>query len=339
MKPAITVIIPTCNRAVYLRRALAALDSQDVASSEFEVIVVDDGSTDDTGTVLAAPRGYRLRALRQPNRGPGAARNAAIDMAAGELIVFIDDDVVPSPDLLRQHLEAQRETPGVVIGRMVPPAHAVRQPVWAAWESHMLEKQYGDMLAGRWAPTPRQFYTANASVPRADLVRAGLFDPSFRRTEDVELAYRLADLGLGIRFVPQATAVHDTPRSLDGWMTMAAQYGRYDVVMWRDKGRRHIFNNIAFEYRYSRNAALRAAARALIGREAAMALVRVAATVAILGLARLRFRSGAMAACSAVFNLLFWDGACREIGGRAAFWEAIRRELKPVHADAETVAE
>lgn len=322
----ISVVIPTYDRAAYLRRTLDALERQDLDRGRFEVIVVDDGSHDATPDVLSAPRPYALRALRQENKGPGAARNAGIRRAAGATVVFIDDDVIPSRELLGKHLRAQNEAPAAVIGTMLPPAHAGRQPVWAEWESRMLRKQYDDMLAGRWAPTPRQFYTANASVPRNALERAGLFDPSFARAEDMELAFRLQDRGLPFRFVPDAEVVHDTPRSFEGWLRIAPLYGHYDVVMWRDKGRTQILSNVAREYRFGRHPLLRAAARVVVGRRAAMLAVRAAGGLGIRAAAALGARRAALAGCSAVFNLLYWDAVCSELGGRAAWQRALDRE-------------
>ncbi|MDE3095527.1 MAG: glycosyltransferase family 2 protein [Chloroflexota bacterium] len=322
----ISVVIPTYDRAPYLRRTLDALEDQDLDRARFEVIVIDDGSHDATPDALSVPRPYALRALRQENQGPGAARNAGIRCAAGAIVVFIDDDVIPPRELLGKHLRAQEEAPAAVIGTMLPPPDAGRQPVWAEWESRMLRKQYDDMLAGRWAPTPRQFYTANASVPRDALVRAGLFDPSFARAEDMELAFRLQDLGLPFRFVPDAEVVHDTPRSFDGWLRIAPLYGHYDVVMWRDKGRSQILGNVAREYRFGRHRLLRAAARIAIGRRAAMLAVRVGGSGAIRVADFVGSRRAALAACSAMFNLLYWDAVCSELGGRAAWWRALERE-------------
>src|SRR5688572_9472766 len=83
-----SVVVATFNRSAGLKRLLQALARQDVGFDRFEVIVVDDGSTDDTWTVLTAfDAPYRLRALWQNNQGPGAARNAAIEAASGSIIV------------------------------------------------------------------------------------------------------------------------------------------------------------------------------------------------------------------------------------------------------------
>lgn len=338
MNPRISVVIPTYNRATHLRRTLEALAEQDLAPHEFEVIVTDDGSKDGTPFVLAGAFPYRLVALKQQNSGPAAARNAAVRAASADIILFIDDDVIPARDLLSRHLRLQDQAPGVVIGRMAHPTN-LRLTVWAEWETRMLEKQYADMVAGRWAPTYRQFYTANASVPRQVLLDAGLFDEQFRRAEDVELAYRLSRAALTFRFDAGAVVEHDTPRSLGAWMSMASLYGRYDVIMTRDKGYALMLELVGTEFTQQRRPALRAAARLLVGRGAAMAALRAFAPLAMRAFAAVGFRNGAMAVCSATFNLLYWDGVARELGARSAFWDLVRRWSTDLPALGEAEAE
>ena len=337
MTLAASIVIPTYNRARYLARVLASLEQQDTAAGAFEVVVTDDGSTDDTATVLAGTFSYPLVSLTQRNAGPAAARNAAIGRASAELIIFVDDDVIPAPDLVRRHIEAQSDSPGVVIGRMLMP-DGVRQPAWAEWEGRTVNRQYDQMIAGIFVPTPRQFYTANASVRREDLIRAGLFDVEFRRAEDVELAYRLGDLGLPFRFVPEAVVTHDTPRSLAGWMRMAQQYGLCDVVMWRDRGRAQILSNIAEEFHIYRKRALQVAAHIAVGRPPIMLATQIVDRGLIRGLDAVRMRKASLAVCSLTFNLLYLDAVCDALGGRVAFWAAMRRELAMLDLSADAPA-
>jgi GT2 family glycosyltransferase len=94
----------------------------------------------------------------------------------------------------------------------------------------MLVKQYDAMERGDWAATARQFYTANASLARRHVLDAGGFDERFRRAEDVELAYRLADRGLRFVFARDAVVVHHPDRSFRAWLDIAGAYGRNDVV-------------------------------------------------------------------------------------------------------------
>ncbi|MEX1254762.1 MAG: glycosyltransferase [Dehalococcoidia bacterium] len=319
-----SVVVPTYNRAKSLVRLLDSLAQQDIAPDDFEVIVVDDGSSDGTWHALnEARQPYRLRPLWQRNQGPGVARNAAVRVAAGELIIFVDDDVIAAPDLLRRHIEAH-EAPGdlVVIGLMAL-ADGARLSPWAEWESYALYKQYEAMQEGRWAPTPRQFYTANASVHRVDLIAAGLFDPLFRRAEDVELAYRLRDLGLAFRFLPEAVAYHRPGRSYAAWRRMAEQYGYYDILMWRAKGRAHIIRVIGHEFVHQRHPALRGVARHLVGHRRRLAAFVTGAAAAAQVASWLRFKRGARAAYSVIFNLLYYQGVCEALHGRDLFWPSL----------------
>ena len=94
-------MLPTHNRRERLARVLAGLDRQSIARESFEVVVVDDGSTDGTPEWLAAnaTRQYGLRVVRQENGGPARARNAGIAAAQAPLILFLDDDVEPTAAL------------------------------------------------------------------------------------------------------------------------------------------------------------------------------------------------------------------------------------------------
>jgi hypothetical protein len=216
----------------------------------------------------------------------------------------------------------------VVIGALRTHA-AVRHP-WTAWEMRTLDRVYADMLAHKYAPTPRQFFTANASVSAERIQAAGGFNETMRRAEDVELAYRLQDGGARFVFRADLYVEHDPDRPLSAWLRMARQYGHYDVMMWRDLKRRHIIDNISEEYA-ERRGSLRLAARTLVGRRMAVAAARLALTQT----ARLAWRAhmdrAAMGACSAVFNLEYWQGVAESLGGRRAFWRAIEHpeHLRP----------
>ena len=101
----------------------------------------------------------------------------------------------------RSHHEAGRDV--VVLGPLLTPEGFEMAP-WVRWEQEMLMKQYSAMLRGDWPATARQFYTGNASLRRSHILAAGGFDEGFRRAEDVELAYRLANNGLEFVFNIQA---------------------------------------------------------------------------------------------------------------------------------------
>ena len=238
MGPDVSVVIPTFNRRRQLERTLVGLAAQTDLEHEFEVIVVSDGSTDGTDEWLrsgATP--LPVSACYQTNAGPAAARNRGVAAAAGPAGAVPRRRRRPGARPVSAHVRHHRALDDdlVVVGPMRTPDDFVLSP-WVRWEQHMLYKQYDAMLRGDWEATPRQFYTANASLARRHLESAGGFDPAFRRAEDVELAYRLADAGLTFTFAPDAVVLHYAERSFDSWRANATAYGRNDVIFGRDHG-------------------------------------------------------------------------------------------------------
>jgi GT2 family glycosyltransferase len=247
---AVSVVIPTYNRLPRLRRVLQALQAQTGVDEEFvEVVVVSDGSSDGTSEYLSSGRTpLPVNFAQQANRGPAAARNRGIEMARGRLVLFVDDDVVPRPRLVAEHLAAhRREGPAtVVLGPMLTPDDHAMSP-WVAYEQAMLYKQYRAMENGDWQPTARQFFTGNASLARRHLVAAGGFDEHFARAEDVELAYRLAERGLRFVFVPAAAGLHYAERSYAAWCNTAYAYGRNDAVFASERGQQWLLPTVSRE--------------------------------------------------------------------------------------------
>ncbi|HEU5011276.1 MAG TPA: exopolysaccharide biosynthesis glycosyltransferase EpsD [Roseiflexaceae bacterium] len=334
----VSIVIPTFNRLPRLKRVLAALHKQTVAPEEFEVIVVSDGSTDGTDAYLRSVQTpLRLVPVLQPNRGVAAARNAGVAQAQGELIVFLDDDVVPAPDLISEHLQlhAAHGENMVVLGPMLTPDDAALQP-WVQWEQAMLIKNYAAMQQGRWSPTPRQFYTGNASLARQHIVEAGGFNEAFRRAEDVELAYRLAARGLRFVFHAEAIGYHYAERSFGSWLATPYAYGRNDVLFAREGGQSWLLP-VVFEEIHYRKKLIQWLVRHCLDRPLASAAV----VTALRWLAAIGAYSGwdklPQHAYSGIFNLRYYQGVADELGGRAAFFHEMRRAklLLSSGADAE----
>jgi glycosyltransferase involved in cell wall biosynthesis len=317
----LSVVVPTYNRRAGIECLLRALGQQTLPAACFEVVVVNDGSQDGTTDLLETiDVPYILRVLEQENAGPAAARNVGVTQAQGRLIVFLDDDVVPVPDLLAAHIEAHGDADDlVVVGPMSPPSDSPRS-VWVRWEERQLLKQYDAMQQGIFACTPRQFYTGNASVTRQRLLAAGGFDPRFKRAEDVELAFRLWAMGARFLFEPAADVLHYASRSFASWRRTPYQYGRYDVVMGREKGI-NTFELACHEF-VRRHAWNRWLTRACVGqiwrRPAMLSLFLAAVAADTIGL-----DNAAAFALSAIFNLQYWQGASDELGGPAPVWNAV----------------
>jgi len=321
--PTVSIVIPTHNRRERLHRVLSALAEQSYRGS-VEVVVVSDGSTDGTDEYLTGPTPIPVTAVLQANAGPAAARNRGVHEASGELVLFLDDDVVPAAHCLAAHVSAHERLgdDAVVIGPMVdPPDH--RMSMWVRWEQAMLARQYSAMERGDYGATARQFYTGNASLQRRHLLEAGGFDPTFRRAEDVELAYRLADRGLQFAFEPAAVGYHYAERSFDSWLATARAYGRNAVVFARDAGHPYVLSWVIDEYP-TRHGLVRLVTRACLLRPAATTAV----TTILLGVARLseaaRRRSVASQALSGIYGLAYYNALAEELGGREQFWTTMQ---------------
>jgi GT2 family glycosyltransferase/glycosyltransferase involved in cell wall biosynthesis len=239
----VSVIVPTHNRKEKLLACLDALARQSVLPQEFEVVVVDDGSTDGTGDALAGRSfPFALRVYRQDGGGPGTARNLGIEQAAGELVFFIGDDILADERLLEEHLLAHAVNldPGTaILGRIDWPDSVTPNAV--------MEYVCGDgMLQFAYTLIPKLatldytfFYTSNISLKRRfllDAADAGVrFDPCFRHAafEDSEYAFRLTPRGLRIRYAERARAFHDHWMDLDSFAARELHAGEMAVVYYR----------------------------------------------------------------------------------------------------------
>lgn len=317
--PRLTLVVATHNRRDSLLRMLRSLRVE-LEAVDAEVVVVADGCTDGTAAALRELAGdLPLTVLEQAQAGPGSARNSGVRQARGDLVLFVDDDVVAVPGLLREHLAAHSGGRALaVIGPMLPPSDR-RLPAWLRWEAETLEKQYRAMRAGVYAATPRQFYTANASVPRTLLLAAGGFREELNRAEDIELAHRLADLGVEFLFLPEAAVVHIPERSFDAWLGTAYDYGRAAVIFERELGRPYL--QAAYEEWSARHPLNRAAARACVGSTMAnQGAIRITRLLLSLPGWLLPARMCA-AVCAALYNIRYWQGIADASGLGSAVWK------------------
>jgi GT2 family glycosyltransferase len=331
MASSVSIVVPTYNRRASVERLLGALSEQTLPPDCFEVLVIDDGSTDGTPAHLRSLKvPYSLHILEQAHQGPAEARNLGVAHATKALILFLDDDVVPALDAVATHVatHAAEGPSAVVIGPMSPPRDWSRSP-WVRWEEEKLQSQYDAMLAGEWDCTERQFYTANSSLRRELFLTAGGFDASFKRAEDVELGYRLRKLGARFVFNPSADVRHYASRTFAAWRRTPYQYGRYDVIMSREKGHEALPRALQeFSGRHPLN---RAMSRAVTGRR-----WLVASVVTLLGVivraSTLVGASGATSrALSGIFNVLYWQGVSDELGGRDVLWRSVSAAADLAH--------
>jgi GT2 family glycosyltransferase len=319
----LSVIVPTFNRLDRLKQVIKALEAQTYPHELFEVVVVSDGSTDGTNEFLRViETSLNLRPVFQENQGVAVVRNRGVAEANAPIVLFIDDDVVPDTCLLEEHMRIHREQDNVVvIGPMLTPSDFVMWP-WVKWEQAQLTKQYDAMASGKWDPTARQFYTGNASLKLKDVRQAGGFDPSFRRAEDVELAYRLNDLGLRFFYHPGAIGYHYAERSFSSWMTTPYAYGRNDVIFSRDKDQDWLLPQLFREFRY-RNFIVILISLVCLDRPAltewtVKGLKKMAEIVDAASLEKI-----SQLVYSGIFNLKYYQGVSDELGGRRHFWKGV----------------
>jgi glycosyltransferase involved in cell wall biosynthesis len=232
--PDLSVVAPTYRRPDLVDALLGSLETQDLPSDRFEVLVVDDGSGDGTGEALERWRRRlpNLRTFTQPsNRGPAAARNRGWQAADAPVVLFLDDDIIATPDLVRTHLElhAAADDPRLGFLGRVDWAPSVRITPFMRWlDASGLQFAFDTWLRpGPVDPPFAAFYTANLSMHRALLEEAGGFDERFPYPayEDMELAWRLTERGFRMHHRPEALAFHNRQIDLATYRRRMAMVG------------------------------------------------------------------------------------------------------------------
>jgi glycosyltransferase involved in cell wall biosynthesis len=207
----LSVIVPTFARPELLRRTLAGFCNQRDPNSLAEVIVVSDGF-DDRAASIARSFSDRLpiHFLDQPKRGVSSARNRGIASASSPVVLLLDDDVVPGPDLVGEHArfhEERGEESSALLGYVTwhPDLHCSHFMRWYG--------EYGalfgySLLNDNKKVDPRFFYSCNISLKRNFLIAHGVFNEELTVLEDNELGFRLARQGLELFFRRSALAYH-----------------------------------------------------------------------------------------------------------------------------------
>jgi GT2 family glycosyltransferase len=214
--PDISIVMPCYNRAHDLIDVLRAYDQQH-GDESFEIIAVDDASTDATYQVLASfqPARYTLRAERlTQNSGPAAARNHGIRLADSPLILIVGDDIRPDKNLVHGHLLAHRYYPNpgdAILGHVTWPSNLPVNTLMSHIDGIGAQQFSYHYLRDGQEYDFRHFYTANVSI-KTDFLRSleRWFDTDFRHAalEDAELAYRLAKRGLHVTYISALVGYH-----------------------------------------------------------------------------------------------------------------------------------
>jgi len=228
--PLISGILPTYNRAGYLRKALEGLTCQTLERDEFEVIVVDDGSFDETRRVVDLFReNLQLIYLHQENAGISAAKNRGIAQARAPILVFLDDDDVARLTLLEEHLWSHERYPDLVVAVL---GHtALSRRVAAIPLMHFVTEVafylfcYPRIRVGEWLDYT-YFWGGRSSCKAALLRKYGCFNPRFQfGCEDIELGYRLSQIGLRVVYNPRAVSTMVRPLTFDDFCRRIEKQG------------------------------------------------------------------------------------------------------------------
>jgi glycosyltransferase involved in cell wall biosynthesis len=220
---AASVVVCTHNRSARLARCLAALSAQSAAANEYEVIIVDNGSSDDTRDLATAfcRRHPAFRYISEPNPGVAVARNTGVRDSAGAILAFADDDTEPEPSWLQRILGCFRALPDVgVVGGEIIPMWGAERPDW------LTDRLLRPLSAGlKWSSTPcflgaeQWLIECNSAYRKEVLFQVGGFPEHLGRVGDSLLSGEggvnllIARAGHGLYYDPSILVRHHIPAS------------------------------------------------------------------------------------------------------------------------------
>ncbi len=225
--PRYSVIVPAHNAADTLGACLAALRDQSLPIGAYEVIVVDDGSTDHTAAVAGQ---FPVVLLQQAHAGPAAARNLGARAARGQYLLFTDADCAPARDWIAEIVRPLEEDPAVAAAKGA--CRTAQSNLIARFSQAELEVKYAHLRGQRSI----DFVDTYAAAFRRDAFwQAGGFDPTFpaASNEDTQLSFDLASRGWRLVFTERAVVQHQQPASLWRYLQRKWRHGRWRVPVYR----------------------------------------------------------------------------------------------------------
>jgi len=212
-----SIVIPTYNSRSMLERSLNSINKIDYP--DFETIIVDDGSTDDTAAMVKMFDNVKY--VKQTNQGPAAARNKGVEEAQGELILFTDSDCVLPPDILSDYTKHFSDNKYAGMGGGYQTLNKDSKVArYIGFEIEFRRENAKKMET-------RAFGTYNSMFRKKALLDIGGFDTSFKTAsgEDFDLCYRLADKGYKLGFDPDIVVFHEHPNSIAKYLKQQFKRG------------------------------------------------------------------------------------------------------------------
>ena len=215
--PLVSVIIPAYNASQYICDTIESVLGQDY--QYLEVIVVDDGSSDDTVDIVARKYGSQLRLLRQPNSGASAARNYGYSNSSGKLIKFLDADDLINPEMIRQQVELALEHPETVISATWGRFYENDLSTFKFSPEHCWQTLPSfEWLLSSWEYASSMTNPGIFLIPRAIIEKAGPWDQSLSRLDDTEYFARTISMANQVVFSPESILYYRSgiPGNLSG---------------------------------------------------------------------------------------------------------------------------
>ncbi|MCP4145099.1 MAG: glycosyltransferase [bacterium] len=232
----ISVIIPTYNKADLLQRTLVALSKQNLDYSQWQIVVVNDGATDNTADILktfSEDWDGNIEIVKPDfNLGRAKARNLGADAACGEYLLFLDDDIVAPANLLYSHLALLDAVGGFgVVGKIVTSSDLIDAPHFHYIDSRGVAKIETGFVPGKY------LVTQNCSLPRELFKKVGGFDEEFIAYgfEDMDLGIKLCDAGLKFRLLDNPVPIHVHHHTLNQYLEKKRECGAESLELVAEK--------------------------------------------------------------------------------------------------------
>lgn len=224
--PTVSIIVPVYNGEQTLSSCLESLLNQNYPYDAYEIIVVENGSTDET---ISIAQRYPVRLLQSHQRGPAAARNLGIRHSHSEIIAFTDADCIAHPDWLAELVKPYEDfTVGGVAGEILAHQHGERNIVERFSDEFSPLKNF---ISGEGEFLPH-LYTANASYRREVLQKVGGFNPELFTAEDVDLSWRVQlESNYKVCYAQQAVIYHQHRSTSQGLGRQYRQYGFGEIML------------------------------------------------------------------------------------------------------------